>query len=63
MEIQWDKNPEYTFYMWVDFGTWSLPISLQWRIAIDAVNNKYRSLAIRILCFGFEIDYWKWNDE
>jgi hypothetical protein len=56
-----DSSKELTFYAWNDFSCWALPLSIDWRKDIDAVENKFWNFSIRIFCFGFQIEHWNFN--
>jgi len=66
MEIQWGKNPEYTFsicsnHHWYS-GELALPIKLSWWNSIDTKGNKCNNISITFLCFYFGLEVWRWEN-
>lgn len=65
MEIQWGKNPEYTFSICANCawytGELALPVKLSWWNTVDAVGNRSIDMAITILCFRFGFEIWRWK--
>jgi len=61
MEIDWGKNPEYSFMLWYDLTNWALPINISWVSNLDAVDNKYFYVALHFLCIGVAFEVWKWK--
>ena len=56
---QWGKNPEYTFYIFTNWNKWSLPFSIWWGL-YDATIGTCFSVTVNFLCFGFEIEKWRY---
>ena len=62
MEFQFGKNPEYTVHFENDFEYWALPICIYWcSHGGEAAKNIYFS--VRILCFYFGLEVWKWTEK
>jgi len=61
MVIQFGDNPEYTMYLFTDLKYWALPLTIYWQgFDGDPVGINF-SITIKILCFGFEFEIWKWR--
>lgn len=58
---QWGDNPEYTINIWTNWDRWALPLVISWNRFTDGICNKNCSLDIGFLCFGFNIEVWRWN--
>lgn len=58
MEKSWGDNPVYGLMAWINLNDWSLPINIGWAKDLDAIDNSYFYLTIRVLCFGFAFEYW-----
>jgi len=61
MVFQIGKNPEYTFYLFTNFNYWALPLCICWWGPNDTTTGINFSILIKILCFGFEFEIWKWR--
>jgi len=61
MVKQWGKNPEYTFYAYINWRVWALPIRIVKDKIQDIIGNKRSAFCLEIFCFGFEIERWKWS--
>lgn len=61
MQTQFGKNPEYTIYLFADLSYWALPLCVDWWGPHDAITGINFSLSIKILCFGFGFEIWKWR--
>ncbi len=61
MEIQWGKNPEYTFYAYFQPRFLALPLQIGCLFYNDVKGNKNYSVSIHFLCFGIEFEIWRWK--
>lgn len=61
MVIQWGKNPEYTAYAFVNLSYWALPLCIYWWGPHDVVTGIHFCISLKILCFGFEFEIWRWK--
>ena len=62
MEYHFGKNPEYTVHFFSDLTYWALPAVIYWSDFSDDVGgNVY--ISVRILCFYFGLEIWKWDED
>ena len=63
MQFQFGKNPEFTVYFFTDLTHWALPICILWCWPDDCGTGVHSSISVKILCFNFELEVWKWKKE
>ena len=61
MVKQFGDNPEYTVYLFTDLKYWALPLCVYWWGPHDATTGINFSFSIKFLCFGFQLEIWKWR--
>lgn len=62
MEIQWGKNPEYTFHYFHHWTKWCLPFEISWN-RYDGGAGVNNSWSVRFLCFGIMFEIWRYKEE
>ena len=61
MEFQFGKNPEFTINLFNDLTFWALPVSIEWSSYYAVVRAKSYFITLKILCFSFNLEIWKWK--
>ncbi len=61
MEFQFGKNPEFTMHFFTDLTYWALPICVCWLYPDNCGSGIYSNINIKILCFNFMLEVWKWK--
>ena len=63
MEFQFGKNPEFTVHLFMDLTYWALPVCILWCCPDDCGTGTHSGIGIKILCFNFELEIWKWKNK
>lgn len=58
---QFGTNPEYSITAWYDFTNWELPFGINWRWFEDSIDNKCFTIEFMFLCFGIQLEIWRWE--